>query len=226
VGDDTTGGLPEPPDASLPSADAPNGPPLPAAPRAWGDDDPPVEVPTPAPVPARRHVGVLVAMTILVVIVIVAVVASAGGDGGLPDRLGGQVRVTEGPAVEMLDAVGDIEVEGVSFTVAMYGPVLNPAYMVMTFEGDIPGGSEGMLESMPTGMFSDADAQIDFSRKITAVVDGVEFVCVPATNTTVGVEMSMCLFARDGGGGVVLGLASGDLDALMATTQELVAETG
>jgi hypothetical protein len=126
----------------------------------------------------------------------------------------------------MLDALEEMEVEGVSFTIAMYGPGLNPTYLVMTFDGDIPGGSENLLSSLPAGMFSNADAEIDFSQQVTAEVDGVDYVCVPATNTSVGAELSMCLFAAEGEGGVVLGLASSDLDALMATTQELVAETG
>jgi hypothetical protein len=200
---------------------------MPTAPRAWGDDDPPVPVPEPAQAPApSRHLGLVAVIVVLAVAVVVAVIAFAGGGGGLPDRLGGQAQVTEGPAADAVEMIEDMEVEGVSFDVGLYGPPLNPAYMVMTFEGDVPSGTEGLLSSLPAGTFSNADAEIDFTKQITATLDGTEIVCAPATNTAVGMDMAMCLFAGGGTGGVVMGIASTDLQALMGTTQELVGELG
>ncbi len=201
-------------------------PAMPPAPPEPGQPEPWVEVPTPMAAPKERNKGLLVAVVILVVIGLIAIVmlTQGGGPGELPDELAGQPRVTSGPAAEVLGAFDDLEVAGVSMDLAIYGTELAPAYMVMSASGDLGGGAQGMLSTLPTGMFSNAGAQIDFSKSVTANVDGVEYVCAPATNTDAGMNVSMCLYSGDDLGGVVMSFTASDLNALMSTTQDLVAE--
>jgi hypothetical protein len=202
----------------------PEPPQMPAAPRPWGEEAP-VEVPTPIQAaPRRRFPWVAVIVGGIALVAIVLLLNRGGGD--LPDRVGGQPRVSEGPAAEMLDAFEQMDVGGVSIEMAIYGPSLNPAYMVMLFEGDVPQDEGDLLSSLPPGLVSGTDAQIDFSQQVTAEVDGTQIACAPATNTAVGMEIAMCLFAGEDVGGVVMSIVSPNVPALMATTQQLVADLG
>lgn len=211
-------------DHETPDLPPDQGLPLPPAPRPWGEEAP-VEVPTPIrATPVRRSPWVAVLLGGLAVIAVVLVLTRDGSS--LPDRVGGQPRITDGPVVETLGSLQETGVAGVSMEIAVYGPPLNPAYMVMTFEGEIPEDEGGLLSSLPPGLVSDADAQIDFSQQVTAEVEGTQIACAPATNTAEGMEIAMCLFAGDDHGGVVMSIVSPNVPALMATTQQLVADMG
>ncbi len=196
-------------------------PPDPERPGAW------VEVPTPLASPKRRSTGLLVAVVALVVAGLVAiVVVTRGGGPTIPDEVAGQPRITAGPTVEVLDAIGDLEVDGVSMDVAIYGTELAPAYMVMIVSGDIGGDAGDMLGTLPEGVFSDRNVSVDFSSSIRATVDGVGYVCAPAVGADLGTEVTMCLFAGGDLGGIVMSLTPAAVQGLMATTQRLVDEIG
>jgi hypothetical protein len=137
------------------------------------------------PPPSRRdfRIGIvaILAFSALVVGGVVLFVTSRGQ--GFPDQLGGYDRNRSDAVREIEDALGSIEVMGVTMDVAVYGSDVNPAVILFTIEG-VPSefgdmGSDAFFSSFMEGFQGGypGSGEFDPSSVVQRSVDGVDYFC-------------------------------------------------
>ena len=186
---------------------------------AWGTPEAP---PRPEPPPGLRAGWIVIGVVAVALVVLVLVLVMGGS--ALPDRFAGAERVTSGPIADMVSGMTDmIEEAGVSVDLALYGGELDPRYMVLTMEGAGVSGQD-LTDQLQQGLPASVGGEIDLSEAIEESVDGVEYVCVPATGqqfAALGGNVGICLYQDGDQVAMTMSLRDDQLYGLMKETQAL-----
>lgn len=194
---------------------------LPPMPHEWGST--PVQ---PAPVVPKRRLGVLVAAVVVAAVVVFAVVKLTGGSSSrLPDSFAGAERVDSGPIADVFDSFSDSFSElGMQLEFAIYGGEFDPLFMIMTMQGDAVAAGGDLSSQFQQGFVSGMGADVDMSAAIEDSIDGVDYVCVPATGaqfSSIGGRVGLCLYQDGDLVAMVMSLKDDQLNALLQSTMDL-----
>jgi hypothetical protein len=158
------------------------------------------------------------------VALIVVVALAAGGDPAftLPDAIGEEARVEEGPFDVFIDAmIEDLAEANVEIDGASYGSRLDPRYILIVSELEgFPAGD--VLVQMKTTYDSPGD-EILLDRLVERDTGGIHYECAPTSDVTI--PTTVCAWVGDRTVGMLISLVSDDPDEGIELLREAREET-